>query len=432
MSNRIAAILAGSALAALASPAFAQFGPPAELAEGEGKALVEGVCTACHLANNIVYSNGYTAEGWELITASMVDLSASPAHDTIVAYLAENYPPNGTRDATPVDGPLEIEFTGEWKTPKLGARPRDPVEAPDGMIWYVGQRGNTIGRINPETDEIDEWDLPPETMAHSVTIHDDGGVWYLGNGNGTIGKFDPETGQAQVFEMPDPEARDPHTGEFDRDGTFWFTLQQSNMIGRFDPATEQIDLVTATSPNSRPYGIKIADDGTVWVARNGNGGGLYKVDPDTMALTEYRLPGEDSTTRRFDIAENGMIWLDNSAGGKIASFDPETEEFTQWDSPSGPGSHPYGMEVVDGIVWYNESGTRPDLLVRFDPASETFQSWKIPSGPDGIGAGINRHMRPTADGDLLIHQDATNRIFRVDIPEPGEDSAAAGAPDSEG
>jgi virginiamycin B lyase len=67
--------------------------------------------------------------------------------------------------------------------------------------------------------------------------------------------------------------------------------------------------------------------------------------------------------------------------------------------------------VVDGIVWYNESGMRPDMLVRFDPKTESFQSWPIPSGD--IHAGIVRHMRPTRDGKLLIHQSSTNRILLV-------------------
>src|SRR3546814_7679107 len=43
---------------------------------------------------------------------------------------------------------------------------------------------------------------------------------------------------------------------------------------------------------------------------------------------------------------------------------------------------------LDGIVWYNESGVRPDMLVRFDPATESFQSWPIPSG--GVYADIER------------------------------------------
>jgi hypothetical protein len=83
----------------------------------------------------------------------------------------------------------------------------------------------------------------------------------------------------------------------------------------------------------------------------------------------------------------------------------------EWPLPSGPKSHPYAIAVVDGIIWYNESGMQPDMLVRFDPKTESFQSWPIPSG--GIYAGIVRHMRPTRDGNLLIHQSSTNRILLV-------------------
>ena len=43
--------------------------PPAQLPEGDGKALVQGTCTACHETNQITRSSGYSREGWrELIT----------------------------------------------------------------------------------------------------------------------------------------------------------------------------------------------------------------------------------------------------------------------------------------------------------------------------------------------------------------------------
>ena len=58
----------------------------------------------------------------------------------------------------------------------------------------------------------------------------------------------------------------------------------------------------------------------------------------------------------------------------------------------------------------DESGMRPDALVRFDPATETFQSWAIPSG-----VGIVRNMWVTHDGNLLIHQSSSNRVGLVTI-----------------
>ncbi len=63
----------------------------------------------------------------------------------------------------------------------------------------------------------------------------------------------------------------------------------------------------------------------------------------------------------------------NSGLGYLGHFDPKTGDIQEWDSPSGRGSHPYAMVIVDGIIWYNESGVRPDMLVRFDPATEEFQ-----------------------------------------------------------
>jgi virginiamycin B lyase len=171
--------------------------------------------------------------------------------------------------------------------------------------------------------------------------------------------------------------------------------------------------VVKAKDRSRPYGVKIDADGTPWVACNGPSANcLYKVDPKTMALTEVKLPTPGTSVRRLDIAADGMIWYGNSTRGKIGRVDPKSGEIKEWDSPSGKDSHPYGMAIVDGAVWYNESGQRPDALVRFDPKTESFQSWAIPSG--GVHAGIVRHMRPTYDGkNLLIHQSSTNRIIQV-------------------
>ena len=79
----------------------------------------------------------------------------------------------------------------------------------------------------------------------------------------------PATGQITEFKMPDPEARDPHTGIFDKNGTLFFTLQQSNMLGRMVPSTGEIKLITLTTLRSLPYGLKQDSKGTVWVAYNG-------------------------------------------------------------------------------------------------------------------------------------------------------------------
>ena len=399
---------------AMAQGQYAQQGQSTPLPAGTGKELVEGLCTACHATDQITRSSGYTREGWQELILTMVDLSARPEFGTITEYLATHFPAQTHLQPTLVPGEASIMFR-EWKVPTLGQRSRDPVQTPDGSIWWAGQWGNLVGRINPETGETREYTLPEGAKPHSVTPDQEGNIWYTGNGNGTLGKLDPRTGMITEYKMPDPAARDPHTAVFDKQGNLWFTLQVSNMVGRLIPATGEIKLVTMPTPKSRPYGIKVSSEGSPWVACNGSNC-LVKIDAETMAIQEYQVPDPKTTIRRLDIASDGMIWYVNSSQGRLGRLDPKTGQIKEWPSPSGPKSHPYAIAVVDGIVWYNESGQRPDALVRFDPATERFQSWAIPSG--GIYAGIVRHMRPTREGNLLIHQSSTNRIILVTLKPP--------------
>ena len=259
-----------------------------------------------------------------------------------------------------------------------------------------------------------EYPLPAGAKPHSVTPDADGYMWYLGNRNGTVGKLDPSTGEIVEYPMPDPDARDPHTGEFDQSGRFWFTLQHSNRVGRLNPESGDIKLIELDRPRSRPYGIKIDTNGDAWVACNG-GPCLYHVHRDSMAATRIDLPNVETTVRRLDIGEDGMIWYVNSGAGRLGRYDPGNGSIKEWPSPSGPKSHPYAILIVDGKVWYNESGKRPDALVRFDPKTEAFQSWPIPSS--SVYSGILRHMRAAKNGDLLIHQSATNHIMRVSVSD---------------
>ena len=83
---------------------------------------------------------------------------------------------------------------------------------------------------------------------------------------------------------------------------------------------------------------------------------------------------------------------------------------SEWPSPGGPSSQPYGITLLDGIVWYSESGVRPNTLVRFDPRSEKFQSWAIPSG-----GGVVRNMMPTHDGRLVLAESGAGKLALVDI-----------------
>jgi virginiamycin B lyase len=99
--------------------------------------------------------------------------------------------------------------------------------------------------------------------------------------------------------------------------------------------------------------------------------------------------------------------------GYIGEFDTKTNQFVkEWPSPSGPRSQPYGMTTVKDIIWYSESGVKPNTLVRFDPKSEKFQTWTIPSG-----GGVVRNMMHTADGKLILTESGVNKVALVTVTE---------------
>ena len=382
-------------------PVAAQDGS-VELPEGKGKHLVEFACTQCHGLNRITRSPGYnSAQQWREVFGSMVKLADVQA-DTVAEYLATHFPEKQGQRPTLVPGEHVIEIE-EWIMPTLGQRSRDPIEGPDGDIWWTGMWASLVGRIDKDTGEMQEYRLPPAARPHSIIPGPDGNIWYTGNSNSTIGKLEPETGIITEYAT---QARDPHTPIFHPNGKLYFTSQQAGMLGRLDIRTVEL---TEIETRARPYGIQVGPDDKLYIAYNGTNA-IGAMDPDTMEVRYYTVPNEESKIRRLGIDSKGIVWYVNSTQGRIGRLDPATGDIREWPSPSGPGSHPYALVVIDDIVWYNESGMRPDALVRFDPETEVFQSWAIPSG-----VGINRRMWVTKDKNILIHQSSTNRVGIVRI-----------------
>jgi virginiamycin B lyase len=320
---------------------------------------------------------------------------------TLSTYLATNFPEKPGRRPSLVTGDAKVKIT-EWVVPTLGQRSRDPIEAPDGSIWWTGMWASLVGRLDPKSGEMKEYPLPPTAKPHSIVADKDGNIWYTGNSNATIGKLDPKSGKITEYKTT---ARDPHSAAFHPNGRLYFTAQGARVIGRLSPETGEITEVP-TEPN--PYGIQVAKDGTLWVAHNGTNK-ISAVNPDTLAIRYYDVPDSASRIRRLGFTSDGMVWYGNSIGS-IGRLNPKTGEIKEWKSPSGATSSPYAFTVVNDIIWYNESGMRPDTLVRFDPKTEKFQSWAIPSG-----VGIVRNFGVTKAGNLLIHQTSSNRVGLVEI-----------------
>ena len=382
------------------------------LPEGPGQALVQRTCANCHELRRAI-SDGYSPQDWQTVVTMMTHIGAKLTPDeatTMVDYLSKNFPEKPKPAPARIDGPVKVEFK-DWPVPTPGSRPHDPLADPDGSIWYTAHMASVIGHVDPANGKITEYH-PPKAVAgpHGLTFDRNGVIWFTENFAGQIGRFDPKTAKFTEYPLPDPKARDPHTPLFDKNGILWFTVQSANMVGRLDPASGEIKLVTSPTPKSNPYGMVINSKGVPFFDEFGTNK-IGSIDPQSMKITEYPLPDPQTRPRRIAITPDDIIWYTDYARGYLGRLDPKTGAVREIPSPSGPESRPYAISVARGALWYVESNTRPNTLVRFDLKSEKFQTFPIPSG-----GGVVRNMMTTADGGHLVTaESAINRVGLVTI-----------------
>lgn len=299
----------------------------------------------------------------------------------------------------------------EWPVPWADTRPRDPYPAPDGRIWFVGQRGHYLATLDPTDGTFERFPLEPATGPHNVIVDRTGAPWYAGNLARHIGRMDARTGTIHKITMPDPAARDPHTLTFDGAGNIWFTVQGGNFVGRLTPVDESVALVPVPTPQARPYGIVVDHAGTVWAVAFGTNK-LLRIDPASLALTEIALPDASARPRRLQTTRDGAVWYADYADGKLGRFDPATGTLRNWSLPGGAASRPYGMAVdAADRLWVAETGTTPNRLVVFDPAMSQFVAEaEVPSG-----GGTIRHMQYDGATDVVWFGTDTNTIGRARI-----------------
>jgi virginiamycin B lyase len=382
--------------------------------EGAGKALVDSVCNACHLLSQRV-GGGYTPQGWDTVLRMMTNNGLNLTAEQVAlakSHLVQTYPEKPKAPAVLVDGPNKVTMQA-WQVPTPGSRPHDPLGAQDGSLWYTGQMAGLLGRIDLQTGQIREFALKtPHSGPHGLAEDRNGNIWYTGNTANLIGMVNPKTGQNTEYPIPDATVKDPHTILVDRQGMVWFTAQNGNRIGRLDPATGQFKFLTPPTANSRPYGIWENSKGIIYYVAFGTHK-IGQIDPQTFEIKEYTLPNEATRPRRLVITPDDTVWYADFTRGVIGHLDPQTSQVDEVPSPSGPRSQPYGMSVINGIIWYSESGTRPGTVVRLDPKTKAMQSWAIPGGGD-----IVRNTSKTPDGHFVLANSLTNEVTLVKISTP--------------
>jgi len=307
--------------------------------------------------------------------------------ENVISYINQMFGENSKLPKSPADLPqyqsevrpisdegLKIVYV-EYDTPGPNRMPWSAHPDKDGTFWvpYYG-RANKIANLNPVTGEMKEYPVPNMGTAaiHSAVPHPDGSVWLTEQGSNKLGRWDPQT--RQITEYQDTVGK--HTVRIDpKTGMVWST----GALSVFDPKTEKFTHIPEV-PTC--YGIALDQEGNVWFTELTPSGKVGKVDAKTLAVTKYTLPTVNGRPRRIQVDDKGIVWFGEFDAGRIGRLDPKTGAITEFQLP-GPQPTPYALGIDrDGMVWY--SSEYMDVIGRLDPNTGKVVEYPYPRAENSM------------------------------------------------
>jgi streptogramin lyase len=136
----------------------------------------------------------------------------------------------------------------------------------------------------------------------------DGSIWYAKLYANRIGRIDPKTLQVTEYQTPLSGPRRPR---FDADGIFWIPSFDEGGLMRFDPATAKFESwkVPGVAPGEyeTPYALNVyRPTGEIWMAAN-NSDRVIRFTPGTETFQSYPSPTRVTFLRDFSFTKDGRV-----------------------------------------------------------------------------------------------------------------------------
>ncbi|MEH6635386.1 MAG: lyase [Halioglobus sp.] len=389
-------------------------------------------CAFCHQQASPFMRNERTEEQWISVIERMNTYGArlpDDDHQRVAALLQKEYRElRENPQQVPLPREWEAHLSGiemtEWPIGDGFSQMHDFLLHPNGYIYIGDNLFDRIYELDPDTGAYTVYKVPHDEDArlggimgnrfkvfpkmynyqgvHSFAYSKkDGNIFITPSMQQSLLEFDVATKKFIIHEMP--EGFYPHTIRTDEQDRVWFTMAISSQVAMFDrsnnsfkmydlPARgfmewliiKSLPLMFAIDPDNRPtpspdrestglpmpYGIDVAPDGMVWVARL-YANDLAKIDPVTDEITMIDFPYNGP--RRLRIDADGNLWIVAFQDSLLVQYNPKTGVFSDYALPV-INEVPYALNVdrQRGVVWVN--GNQSDTILSFDIATE---SWKV-------------------------------------------------------
>jgi streptogramin lyase len=149
-------------------------------------------------------------------------------------------------------------------------------------------------------------------VPYGVAVAPDGSVWLSQLNEHRIGRVDPETLELEMIDTP---FTGPRRLRFDSSGGLWIPGFSAGLVSRFDPATREFrswQLPIEPAGSETPYALHVnRNTDEVWICGT-NSDTLIRFEPQTQEFTVYPLPTRVTYTREIDFDAQGRVWTSNS------------------------------------------------------------------------------------------------------------------------
>jgi streptogramin lyase len=393
-------------------------------------------CAFCHQQASPFMRNERTEEQWISVIERMNTYGSrlpDEDHQRVAKLLQKEYRQlRENPETVPLPRLWEDHLAGiemtEWPIGDGFSQMHDFLLHPNGFVYIGDNLFDRLYELDPDTGEYTVYKVPHKEGArlggimgnrfkvfpkmynyqgvHSFAYSKkDGNIFITPSMQQALLEFDVASKQFIIHEMP--EGFYPHTIRTDEQDRVWFTLALSSQVARFDrsnssfkmydlPARgikewlilKSLPLIFAMDPENRPtpspdaestglpmpYGIDVAPDGMVWVARL-YANDLARINPQTDEITMIDFPYKGP--RRLRIDADGNLWIVAFQDSLLVKYDPRANAFSKYELPV-VNEVPYALNVdrQRGTVWVN--GNQSDTLLSFDIATESWQVYPMP------------------------------------------------------
>jgi len=197
-----------------------------------------------------------------------------------------------------------------------------------GIAWFTLAGSEQVGRLDPRTREVTLIDLPPVrslgaaggTIPYGIDVSPiDGTVWYSRLFGDKIGRIEPKTLQVKEYESP---VRGPRRMRFDKHGRLWLTGYSDGILARLQPGrfTAAVGFTAELYPlpefapgyQAAPYALAInPKTQDVWI-NEGLTDRVFRFVPKEKRFVAYPMPLAGTYTRDFSFTNDGRACATNN------------------------------------------------------------------------------------------------------------------------